>query len=35
MEKTKKFLLTEEELPTKWYNIVADMQNKPLPMLHP
>jgi len=35
MEKTKKFLLAEKELPTKWYNIVADMQNKPLPMLHP
>lgn len=35
MEKTKKFLLEEKELPTKWYNIVADMQNKPLPMLHP
>jgi len=35
MEKTKKFLLAEKELPSKWYNIVADMQNKPLPMLHP
>ncbi len=35
MEKTKKFLLTEKEMPTKWYNIVADMVNKPLPMLHP
>jgi len=35
MEKTKKFLLAEKELPTKWYNIVADMENKPLPMLHP
>jgi len=35
MEKTKKFLLAEKEIPTKWYNIVADMQNKPLPMLHP
>jgi len=35
MEKTKKFLLPEKELPTKWYNIVADMQTKPLPMLHP
>ncbi len=35
MEKTKKFLLTEKELPTKWYNIVADMSTKPLPMLHP
>jgi tryptophan synthase beta chain len=35
MEKTKKFLLQENELPTKWYNIVADMQVKPMPMLHP
>jgi tryptophan synthase beta chain len=35
MEKTKKFLLSEKELPTKWYNIVADMTTKPMPMLHP
>jgi tryptophan synthase beta chain len=35
MEQTKKFLLPESELPTKWYNILADMKNKPLPMLHP
>ena len=35
MERTKKFLLPENELPTKWYNIVADMPNKPMPMLHP
>lgn len=35
MEKTKKFLLQESELPTKWYNIVAEMPNKPQPMLHP
>ena len=35
MEKTKKFLLEEKELPTKWYNIVADLKNKPMPMLHP
>ena len=32
---TKKFLLSESEIPTVWYNIVADMKNKPLPMLHP
>lgn len=31
----KKFLLTEKEIPTHWYNIVADMPNKPLPPLHP
>lgn len=35
MEKTKKFLLPENELPTKWYNIMADMPIKPMPMLHP
>ncbi len=35
MQKTKKFLLEEKDLPTKWYNIVADMQTKPMPMLHP
>lgn len=35
MEKIKKFLLAEKELPTKWYNIVADMKTKPMPMLHP
>ncbi|MDR2765545.1 MAG: TrpB-like pyridoxal phosphate-dependent enzyme [Tannerella sp.] len=32
---TKKFLLQENEIPTAWYNIVADMENKPLPPLHP
>ncbi|MDO9153007.1 MAG: TrpB-like pyridoxal phosphate-dependent enzyme [Paludibacter sp.] len=35
MEKTKKFLLPENQLPTHWYNIQAEMPNKPLPMLHP
>ncbi len=33
--KTKKILLNETELPTSWYNIVADMKTKPLPMLNP
>ena len=32
---TKKFLLAENEIPTVWYNIVADMKNKPLPILNP
>lgn len=32
---TKKFLLQEKDIPTAWYNIVADMQNKPLPPLNP
>ncbi|MCD8043476.1 MAG: TrpB-like pyridoxal phosphate-dependent enzyme [Tannerellaceae bacterium] len=33
--KTKKFLLEEKDIPTAWYNIAADMKNKPLPFLHP
>ena len=33
--KTKKFLLSENEMPTAWYNIVADMPNKPMPVLDP
>ncbi|MDR2848364.1 MAG: TrpB-like pyridoxal phosphate-dependent enzyme [Bacteroidales bacterium] len=32
---TKKYLLKESEIPEKWYNIVAEMPNKPLPPLHP
>ncbi|MDR0743438.1 MAG: TrpB-like pyridoxal-phosphate dependent enzyme, partial [Tannerella sp.] len=32
---TKKFLLEEKDIPAAWYNIVADMKNKPLPPLHP
>ena len=31
----KKFILNEADIPEKWYNIVADMPNKPLPPLHP
>ena len=31
----KKILLTEKEIPEKWYNIMADMPNKPLPPLNP
>lgn len=33
--KTKKIILPESEIPTHWYNIVAEMKNKPLPMIHP
>ena len=33
--KARKILLSENEIPDKWYNIVADMPNKPLPPLHP
>ncbi len=32
---TKKIFLNETEMPRQWYNIVADMPNKPLPPLHP
>ena len=35
MEKQRKFYLSEKEMPTRWYNIMADMPNKPLPPLHP
>ena len=33
--KTKKILLPETEIPTHWYNVVADMQNKPQRMISP
>jgi len=33
--KTRKITLEEHEIPDKWYNIVADMPNKPLPPLNP
>ncbi|MFN7120236.1 MAG: TrpB-like pyridoxal phosphate-dependent enzyme, partial [Saprospiraceae bacterium] len=33
--RNRKFLLTEKEIPTHWYNIMHDMPNKPLPPLHP
>ena len=32
---TKKFLLSEKDIPTAWYNIMADMPVKPRPMLNP
>lgn len=32
---SKKIFLSENEIPEKWYNIVADMVNKPLPPLNP
>jgi tryptophan synthase beta chain len=35
MEKRRKFLLDESEMPTRWYNIQADMPNRPMPPLHP
>jgi tryptophan synthase beta chain len=35
MEKITKILLSENEMPRQWYNIMADMPNKPLPPLNP
>ncbi len=35
MAKRKKFMLAEKEIPTQWYNIVAEMENKPMPMINP
>ncbi len=34
VEQTK-YLLDEDRLPTRWYNIRADMPNPPQPVLHP
>ncbi|MDX1636751.1 MAG: TrpB-like pyridoxal phosphate-dependent enzyme [Balneolaceae bacterium] len=31
----RKIMLDEADIPTHWYNIVADMPNKPLPPLNP
>jgi len=31
----RKIILSEKEIPRQWYNVVADMPNKPLPPLHP
>ncbi|MEE1077758.1 MAG: hypothetical protein UIC64_01765, partial [Agathobacter sp.] len=30
-----KIYLSEEEMPTQWYNVRADMKNKPAPLLNP
>jgi tryptophan synthase beta chain len=35
MKTTKKFQLSESEIPQRWYNIVADMPNRPKPLLNP
>ena len=31
----KKFLLSEKDIPQAWYNVVADMKQKPAPLIHP
>ena len=35
MEESKKFLLQEKDIPQAWYNVMAQMPNKPRPMLNP
>lgn len=30
-----KIYLNENEMPTRWYNVRADMKNKPAPLLNP
>jgi tryptophan synthase beta chain len=30
-----KIYLSEKEIPTAWYNVRADMKNKPAPLLNP
>ena len=32
---SKKFLLPESAIPEAWYNVIADMPNKPRPLLNP
>jgi len=35
MKKSTRITLNEKEMPRHWYNVVADMPNKPLPPLDP
>jgi tryptophan synthase beta chain len=35
MSRIRKVFLDEKEMPHQWYNIMADMPNRPLPPLHP
>ena len=35
MKKQKKFILREQDLPTQWYNIQAEMPVKPMDLLNP
>ena len=35
MEKRKKFILPENDIPHQWYNIIAEMKNKPQPYINP
>ena len=35
MEKTKRYILPEDRIPRRWYNIQAEMPNKPMRPGHP
>src|SRR5690349_3180029 len=35
MSSETKIMLTEAEIPRRWYNIVADLPSPPPPVLHP
>lgn len=35
MKRQKRFILQENEIPTQWYNIQAEMPHKPQPLLNP
>ena len=35
MANSKKFILPQSEIPTQWYNIMAEMETKPQPMINP
>jgi tryptophan synthase beta chain len=35
ISKPKKFVLSDKQMPENWYNIMADMPNRPLPPLNP
>src|SRR5262245_60019638 len=35
MSSQVKYLLTEEEMPKQWYNIMADLKTPPAPVIHP
>ena len=35
MADTIKYLLSEEQIPKSWYNIMADLPSPPPPPLHP
>jgi len=35
MDKRTKFTLDENEIPTRWYNILADLPEPLPPILHP